>query len=111
MVIGAAIEYVSKPIDNDLGLRGWWQGNWQLTNLRKANRSEVCRLLAFLDEECTPDFVCIVRHKKRIDALVVEPDAEHVVLVDADGQLSLPNPSPPDLVSISALVKKNIVCF
>jgi len=50
-----------------------------------------------------------VRNEKRIDAVVVRPDAENVVLVDADGQLALPNPSPPDLVSIPALVKKNVV--
>jgi hypothetical protein len=109
MVIGSAIECVSKPIDYDLSLCGWWQGNWKLANLRKANRSEVCRLLSLLNEERASDFVCVVRHEKRIDALVVGPDAEHVVLVDANRQFCLPNPSSPDLVSISALVKKNVV--
>src|SRR5713101_5445803 len=104
MVIRIGSKRVTQSLDNGLSLAGRWDGDRQLADFRQTNRGQIRSLLAFFNEEAPPQLVCVMRHELSIDTVIVQANPEYMVLMDANRQLILPDPSAAYFVAIPTLV-------
>ena len=77
-------------------------------NLCHADGGEVRRVLTLVKKEFLTERVCIPGNQLRVKCAKVDTGSEDVILVDALGQLAIPNPATAEFIPIAAFVEQDV---